>query len=190
MLSILCSLSSSSGTHTMKMLLHFMLFLSSLRLSSLFLMPFSFCFSDRVLFFYLVFQTLIQSSALCNLLFLPSSVFLISDMLFFISDWSFSIVSMSFFMLLYLSLSSAIILLTITLNSMSDKLLASNSFSSFSRNFFCCFIWGLFFVSPFRLSLCVFFYVLDKSSMTPSLCEVALCSRYPVRPNILVSLVS
>ena len=47
---------------------------------------------------------------------------------------------------------------TIFLNSVSGKLLASILFSSFSGDFSCSFIWGIF-VSSFWLSLC--FYELD-----------------------------
>ena len=37
-----------------------------------------------------------------------------------------------------------------------------------------------FFVSPFWLPFCVCFYVLSKASKSPSLINMALCSRCPV----------
>ena len=60
-------------------------------------------------FFYFNAKTLIQSSASCNLLFIPSILLVIPDIALFISDWSFFMVSMPFFMLLS-------ILIVITLN--------------------------------------------------------------------------
>lgn len=59
-------------------------------------------------------------------------------------------------------------LITITWNSLSDKLLASISFSSFSGDSSFSFIWGCFFVSPFLLSLFIV-YVLDQTAMPPRL---------------------
>ena len=71
-------------------------------------------------------KSLIQSSFLCSLLFIPSIVLVISDISFFISDWSYSMFSKSFFMLT--------ILVIITLNSLSDKFLASISCSLLLEN--------------------------------------------------------
>ena len=83
--------------------------------------------------------------------------------------------SMSFSMLFYSSLSSLSIFITITLNSLSDKLLASISFSSFFLESSPILSFGAcFFVSSFWLSLCVCFYVLDRSAMTSRLGRVAL----------------
>ena len=66
-------------------------------------------------------------------------------------------VSMSFFMLLN-------ILMITTLHSISDKLLASISFSS-SGEFSCSFIWGWFLCLPILTPfLCICFYVLDRSA--------------------------
>ena len=53
------------------------------------------------------------------------------------------------------------ILITITLNSISEKLLASISFSAFSRDSSCSFFWGLFLcvpILPLSLSLFIFKY--------------------------------
>ena len=60
-------------------------------------------------------------------------------------------IPMSFFMLLS-------ILIIITINYTSYKFLASFSFSSFSEELSCSFIWVLFFVFPFWLLLCICFY--------------------------------
>ena len=58
---------------------------------------FSFCCSAWVFFHTLSSKSLIWSSASSNLLFMPSSVLLISDTAFFISDWSFLYISYVFF---------------------------------------------------------------------------------------------
>ena len=148
-----------------------MQFQGCLKLSSFFKILFSFCCSDC--FFYLVSKLLIWSTASSNLLFVPSSVFFISAIVFFISDWFFFMVYVSSF----ISLNT---LITIILNSVSSQLLASISFSSFSRGSSVLSFGACFFLSPFWLPLCVCSYVLCRSAMTPRLCEVALCSRCPV----------
>ena len=73
---------------------------------------------------------------------------------------------------------------------MSDNLLASISVSSFSGDFFCFFIWGMFLCHPFWLLLCVCFCVSGRSAMTPSLGRVVLCSTCPVGSSDAVSLIT
>ena len=86
-------------------------------------------------------KTLIRSSISSFLLSIPSSVLFISDIAFFIYNWSFFMVSISFSMLLS-------ILIIIPLNSLSDKLLASVSSISYSGEFSCSFVCGLFLYLP------------------------------------------
>lgn len=74
--------------------------------------------------------------------------------------------------------------MTITLNCISEKLLSSISFSSFSGNSTVSLIGACFFISTFWLSLCVCFYVLDRIAMASSLPEVELLG-----PNDTVSLI-
>lgn len=58
------------------------------------------------------------------------------------------------------------------------------------EGFSCCFIWCLFFYLPILAAFCVCVYVLDRSSLTPSLCAVALWSRYSEESSSAVSLVN
>ena len=80
---------SSPGIPMMQMLLHFMLSKMFLKLSTFFRILFSFCCSALVFFSTLSFKTLVQSSASCNLLFIPASVLFISDIAFHIFDGPF-----------------------------------------------------------------------------------------------------
>ena len=128
----------------------------------------------RWVFFCLIFQIVDQIFCGIQLAFISFYVFFISDIAFFLSNL-LSIVSMSFFMVIQFPLSSLSILITVTLNSMSDNLLASFSFSSFSGDSsFLSF--GGFFVSPFQLSL-VCYCVSAASALTSHLCGVAFCGR-------------
>lgn len=95
-----------------------------------------------------------------------------------------------FSMLFYLLLSFLRNLITITLNCISDRLLAFISFNYFSADFFCPFNWNFIFVLFIVLYYCTYFSVLKSSTMTPSICGVPLCSRYFVGPNGVVSLLS
>ena len=73
---------------------------------------------------------------------------------------------------------------------MSDKLLTSLSFSSFSGDSSYSFILVMFFVSLYWLPLCVCFYVLSRYAMTSSLGRVALCSSCPVGKSGMFSLIT
>ena len=96
----------------------------------------------------------------------------------------FFMVSMSFSMLLH-------ILITITMTSISYKLHCAISFGPFFLEISPVLSYGAcFFVAPFWLPLCVCFYVLGRSAMTPSLCAIALCSRCPVGSSDSVSLIT
>ena len=50
--------------------------------------------------------------------------------------------------------------------------------------------WTCFFISLFRLTFCVCFYVLGRTAMTPSLGMMALCSRCPVGPHGEISFIT
>ena len=124
--------------------LHFTLSKMFLKLSSFFKILF---FS----FYTLSSKSLILSIASSNLLFNPSSVLFISDIAFFISDWSFFYGFYAFFHALS-------ILIIITLNSLSDKQLASISHSSFEE-FSCYFTLGSITLSSHWLLLYIFLYI-------------------------------
>ncbi|KAF6293094.1 hypothetical protein mRhiFer1_009010 [Rhinolophus ferrumequinum] len=121
-------------------------------------------------------KLLIRCSASSSLLVIPSSALFISVIVFFTSEWFFFMVSMSFFFfmlaisLLNYSLRSLSILITIVLNSVSGRLLASILFSSFCGVFSCSFFGGHAFLCLLILaaSLCCF-YVLGRSATSPSL---------------------
>nr|KAF6450453.1 hypothetical protein HJG59_008347 [Molossus molossus] len=132
-------LSSSSGTPMIRILFRFQLSHNSLKLSSCFLIVFSFWFSDWLISSSLSSNSLIRSSASPTLLFRPSSVFFISDMSFFISScwffisrWFIFNISMSLLMLL-MSLHMLLSFRNIrALNSSSVNLLNCTSFISSS----------------------------------------------------------
>lgn len=68
--------------------------------------------------------------------------------------------------------------MTIILNYLSGQLFISVSFSSFSE--FCLVSFGTYtFFSSFGLNLCVCFYVLGGSAVSPGLEGVALCRKLP-----------
>nr|KAF6294822.1 hypothetical protein mPipKuh1_009696 [Pipistrellus kuhlii] len=152
------SVSFPSGTPIILILFCFVLSQSSLRLSSCFLI---FFLPEAVLIGYFFFSilsssSLMQSSASSSLLFMLSIEFFTLAMSFFISSW-FVFIS-SWFLLILLNLSSILFshLMIITLNSCSGRLLASNSFTSFSGDACFSFICKLFFCLPiislFRMS--------------------------------------
>ena len=106
-----------------------------------------------------------------------------SDMLFFIYNWFFFMVPMSTFMLLN------ILIITLWTLYLINCLLPFNlalfleipPVLTFGARFFVC---------PHWLSLCVCFYVLNRTAITPSLHGVGLYSRCPVWPSGAVSLIS
>ena len=121
------------------------------------------CLGD---FYYLSLRSLIYSSTSYSLLFNPVSVFFF----FFSSAITFfrSVTSVSYF-LIFLSLSYSShcvhpsslvfvsIFMTITLNSLSGRLLISISLGSFSKVLACFFIWNIFLCLPILLNaLCLF----------------------------------
>lgn len=112
--------------------------------------------------------------------------FFIAVIVFFRSDGLCLIFSVS---LLKFSLSSSILLpssmrvfMSLTLNSLSGKLLIFTLFNSFPEVLSYSFFWQLFFVFSLFLTLFVCFYVLGISATPPSLERVALCRRCPVGP--------
>ena len=100
------------------MLLHLIESLSSLRLFSICIIFFSLLYSAWLLSITLPSRSLIHSSASSNLLFFPTSVFLISFIIFLISIFLISDVLYSF-------LTSHEYFMIITLNSLSGILLIS-----------------------------------------------------------------
>ena len=72
--------------------------------------------------------------------------------------------------------------MTITLNSLSGKLLIYISLSSFMRILSCSFIWKVFLCLLF-LTLCVWFFEVGILAMCPGLKRVALYRRCPVEPS-------
>ena len=105
------------------MLLH-----RSFKLYSIFLILFSFCFSDWVISTPLSSRSLIHSSASSNFLLIPSSVFLISVSIFFCFDCFFFVFYLFVEVpteLLHYFQSLMSIFMTITLNSLYGKLLIS-----------------------------------------------------------------
>nr|KAF6492447.1 hypothetical protein HJG59_009650 [Molossus molossus] len=146
-----CLFSSSSGTPMIRILFRFQLSHSSLKLSSCFLIVFSFWFSAWLILSSLSSNSLISSSASPTLLFRPSNVFFISDMSFFISscwflfsNWLIFNISMSLLMVL-MSLHMLLSFLNImALNSSSVNLINCTSFISSSVEASCSFIWLLF----------------------------------------------
>ena len=126
-----------------------------------FWIPFSSCCSNWLLFSALCSKSLIWFSASSTLLLFPCKLFFISISVSFVSDWIF-------FMILRSSLSYLSILITSVLNSASNRLLSSISFSSFSG------VWILpscgpyFFVSSFWQPPCVCFYILGRATLTVS----------------------
>ena len=99
-----------------------------------------------------------------TLLLFPSKLF-ISTSVSYISAWIF-------FMLWRSSLRSLSILITSVLRSISDRLLITILFSSFSGVLICYFIWAMF-VSSLRQPFCVCFYTLGSAAMTPRLGSMA-----------------
>ena len=87
------------------------------------------------------------------------------------------------------------IFMTITLNSLSDRLLISVSLKFFLLRFwFCFFIWNIFLCSfffffSFCLILCIGFYELDKTATAPSFEGVDLCRRWKLLLNPALALV-
>ena len=153
-----CSLSSHSGILMIQMLLHFMLSKMFPKSFSFFKMIFVFAALPRC--YFLSSKSLMRSSASSNLLFIPPSVLFISNISFFFF-WLVLFYGFCVFFLILLT-----ILITITLNSPSDKLLASISSSS-SGEFSCSLIWGLFICLPILDVFCICFYrLLGRSSKT------------------------
>ena len=115
------------------MLLH-----RSFKLYSIFLILFSFCFSDWVISTPLSSRSLIHSSASSNFLLIPSSVFLISVSIFFCFDCFFFVFYLFVEVpteLLHYFQSLMSIFMTITLNVSSAKLFTCIMFISFSEVF-------------------------------------------------------
>ena len=81
-------------------------------------------------------------------------------------------------------------LITISLNSMSDRLLASISFNTLSGDSSFPFDWRLFLCLPVLGSLLVCFCFLNWSVLTPWVCGVNFYGRRPVRFNGAFSLIS
>ena len=136
------------------------LFQKSLKLSSFLKIIFSFYYSNSVISTTLPSRLLIHFSATSTLLLITSSVFYYFSYCIFQFCLVLFIFSIS---LLEFSLSSSIlppslvsIFITITLNSLSGKLLISILFSSFSQVLSCSFIQKVF-VSSFYLTLCIRF---------------------------------
>nr|KAF6285947.1 hypothetical protein mMyoMyo1_009506 [Myotis myotis] len=142
---------------------------SSLRLSSCFLIFFSRSCSVWVFFSTLSSSSLMRSSASSSLLLMLSIEFFMAVMSFFISSWFLFISSWFFFIsswflhiLLNWSSIFFIHLMTITLNSFSDRLLASIasiSFTSFSDDACFSLIFGLVLCFTMISLLKVFGYV-------------------------------
>nr|KAF6337005.1 hypothetical protein mMyoMyo1_012186 [Myotis myotis] len=145
------------------MLFRLVLSQSSLRLPSCFLIFFSRSCSAWVFFpTTLSFSSLMRSSASSSLLLMLSIEFFIAMMSFFISSWFFFISSWFLHILLNLSSILFIHLMTISLNSFSDRFfasIASISFTSFSGDACFSFICRLFLCLPMISLLQVFGYV-------------------------------
>ena len=97
------------------------------------------------------------------------------------------ITSVLFFMLLKFSLSFLSILIILTLylvNCLPPLNLVLFLEISPVLSFWVCFC-----IFPFWLPFCVYFYILDRSAVTPSLCGVALCNRCPVGVSGAISLI-
>ena len=82
-----------------------------------------------------------------------------------------------FFMVLKYSVISLSILITSVLNSVSNRLLISILFSSFSGFWSALSFGPYFFVSSFWQSACVCFYVLGRAALTPCLSSMAYCRK-------------
>nr|KAF6319799.1 hypothetical protein mMyoMyo1_008536 [Myotis myotis] len=144
----------------MQMLFRFVLSQNFLMLSC-FLIFFSRSCSAWVFFPTLSSNSLMRSSASSSLLLVLSIEFFIAVMSFFISSWLFFISSWFLHILLNLSSILFIHLMTISLNSFSDRLLASIasiSFTLFSGDSCFSFICGLFLCLPMIFLLQVFGY--------------------------------
>ena len=160
--SIPCSFSFPSGNPIMKMfVLHIVPSVPSI------ILFFYFAALRRWFFATLLSKFLIQSPASSNVLFIPSSVFFILDIAFFVTNWFIFMVFMSYFML---DISVEVLIKFLEnpynhiLNSISCKLLASISFSTFSKDFSFYFIWGTYKVASFCLSVCIRLICYDSHS--------------------------
>lgn len=112
--------------------------------------------------------------------------FFIAVIVFFSSDGLCLIFPVS---LLKFSLSWSILLpssmrifMSLTLNSLSCKLLIFPLFNSFSKVLSCSFFWKLFLIFSLFLTFFVCFYVFSILATPPSLERVVLCRRCPVSP--------
>ena len=78
--------------------------------------------------------------------------------------------------------------MTITLNSYVEDCLSPFCLALFLRFCFILSFGTYSFISSFFLTLCVCFYVLGRSAISPCLERVALCRRYPLGFSSMVSL--
>ena len=151
------------------MLVHLEMSQKLLGQSFLCVILFSSCFSGENAYFLCV-KSMIWISASSPPLLVPYRFFFISFNVTFIY-------AQGFYMPLPYSMGSLKILITSVLNSASDRLFISISFSSFSGILFCSFIWAIVLCLFNLAATCVCFCVLCRAALTLCLSSRAYCRK-------------